>query len=382
MSTYNGELRVLHVIPTLGKGGAERLCLDIVRELAKRGDVQTMLICLRGHNAYAEEYSDLVTETANASVVPSITGEWKINLSEYENLVSRFNPHIIHSHLYESEIVVHTAVARDVKYFMHCHQNTPQLHRPRFSDIFSRKRIYELYERRFLLKKFEKCGKRFFCISTNTQRYFKSNLPKGLKNNTLLLPNALDHGRFSSKTAHGPKRNGKVKLITVGRLIPKKNHAFLLHVVRELHRRGINAGLTIIGEGEERNKLKERIGAMQLNESVTMPGNLEHIEAHLWEHHIYVHSAIEEAFGLVIAEAMAAGLPVVSLDGGGNRDLITEGETGFMLDIPDHVLFADRIEQLINSPELYTYISKNASAFSAKYDIVKYCDDLIHNYRN
>ena len=63
--------------------------------------------------------------------------------------------------------------------------------------------------------------------------------------------------------------------------------------------------------------------------------------------HLYVHSALEEAFGIAIAEAMAAGLPVVATCVGGIPDVVADGETGWLVASGDARALADRLEELI-----------------------------------
>ena len=86
-------------------------------------------------------------------------------------------------------------------------------------------------------------------------------------------------------------------------------------------------------------------------------------------------------FGLVILEAMATGLPVVSLDGYGNRELIIENENGFML--PNNAsaaAFAEKIIFMINNPEERIRMGKYSSQFVKKYDLNHYSQTLIDLY--
>jgi glycosyltransferase involved in cell wall biosynthesis len=88
-----------------------------------------------------------------------------------------------------------------------------------------------------------------------------------------------------------------------------------------------------------------------------------------------------EPFGLVILEAMASGLPVVSLDGFGNRELMKESENGFM--VPNNATaedFAEKIIYFISNPSEIERMGKFAVEFSKHYDIDHYTDRLIEIY--
>ena len=89
---------------------------------------------------------------------------------------------------------------------------------------------------------------------------------------------------------------------------------------------------------------------------------------------------IVEGFGLVLLEAMAAGLPIVSLDGRGNRGLIKDGENGFFIIEENAGLFVDKILLLANDEPLYRQMSAQAVEFARGYDIKNYVDRLLALY--
>ena len=79
---------------------------------------------------------------------------------------------------------------------------------------------------------------------------------------------------------------------------------------------------------------------------INFHGNVKNVKEHLSESNIYLHTATYEPFGLVILEAMAAGLPVITLNGKGNKDFIEQGVNGFIHANQDVELFANNIIEL------------------------------------
>ncbi len=79
---------------------------------------------------------------------------------------------------------------------------------------------------------------------------------------------------------------------------------------------------------------------------------------------------------------MASGLPVITTDGYGNRDLIKEGINGFMIWKRDPEEFAKKIIELLNTPDLYNSMSKNAIEFASGFDVKPYCEKLLKIYKD
>jgi glycosyltransferase involved in cell wall biosynthesis len=374
--------RIVHVIPSLRKGGAERLCLDIARRLNQNSDVETKVVIMRSINEYALEYPDVTPVVVNSSVVPSILGKWKIELNEWDAFVKEFNPNIIHSHLFEAEMMTRYSTMEGVHYFTHCHDNMPQLKRLSWDELGAKHRLTESYERRFLIRQYAACANQFIAISSDTEQYFRSNLPTPLSDTVVRMPNAIDHGRFSAQSASNPTEGGELRLINIGSFVQKKNQRFLLHVLLRLRNNGVNATLTLVGDGPLRQQVEKEALALGLENHVRFVGNVSNVESMLWACHLYVHSASYEPFGLVILEAMAAGLPVVALDGRGNRELHQDGINGYLVKEPDSETFAARIVECTHNIAIWKGMSANSIEFSKQYDIEGYVNRLMRLYSN
>ncbi|MEO1050662.1 MAG: glycosyltransferase, partial [Bacteroidota bacterium] len=166
-----------------------------------------------------------------------------------------------------------------------------------------------------------------------------------------------------------------------GRLVPKKNHEFLIDVVHHLSQKYPKRFvLKIFGEGEMHESLQAKITDYGLQNSVFLMGVSDSIEEHYRNSDLYLHSAIDEPFGLTILEAMASGLPVVTLDGGGNRDFIVHEENGFILPVSDVEAFSDVIMKIVNNSHVYDALSKKSVETSRNYDIANYINKLLEVY--
>ncbi len=125
--------------------------------------------------------------------------------------------------------------------------------------------------------------------------------------------------------------------LAINRFIPKKNLAFLISSYAKYREKMGNLAwdLVLCGDGELRTQLEKQITDLGLNEYVHLPGFLQQEELLPYFAHAgcFIHASIQEQWGLVVNEAMAAGLPVlVSNRCGCFEDLILEGINGFGFD--------------------------------------------------
>ena len=250
-------------------------------------------------------------------------------------------------------------------------------------SIKSKRDLTNYFEKRYLLKCYRKNGgNNFIAISEDISNFLRTVLPKDLQS-IQLLQNAIDLKRFEKPMDFNKVRDNAVfNMVSIGRLDKNKNHQFLIDVVLELKNRKIPVHLTIVGEGDERISLQEKIVQLNLSDQLSLVGLQEKVEMYLWNADLYVHSAITEGFGLTLIEAMSCGLPVVCTDGKGNRDLIQEGENGFMVGERDPKLLADKIELLLKNDNLRLEMGEKARKFAQGFGIEKYVESLLLLYKN
>ena len=79
-------------------------------------------------------------------------------------------------------------------------------------------------------------------------------------------------------------------------------------------------------------------------------------------------SLVEESFGMIIAEAMANGIPVITTDKGAQAELISDGIDGYQVPVRDAGAIADRIDHLVESPDTYSRLSEKALERAAAFD--------------
>lgn len=131
------------------------------------------------------------------------------------------------------------------------------------------------------------------------------------------IPNGIDVERFRFDPAQREAVRAELGLTdefavgNVGRLCYQKNQSFLLDVFAELLKQRPDSRLILVGDGEDREKLKEKAERLEISDKVIFYGVTNQIEQILWAMDVFAFPSRFEGFGIVAIEAQAAGLPVL-----------------------------------------------------------------------
>ena len=127
----------------------------------------------------------------------------------------------------------------------------------------------------------------------------------------------------------------KIRFGTVGRLVPAKDHALLIEAFAKIAGKYSGAELHIYGYGPLEQELRERISRLGLESRVTLEGRTDDAASALASLDVFVLSSVNEGLPLVILEAMAAGLPVVSTRIGGVPEVAPEHRVAWFCEAGD-----------------------------------------------
>ena len=325
------KIKIIYIIPTLDMGGAERLLVDIVKNLNQER-FASKVVCLKKFGFWGIELKKLG--------VPLILAgrREKLGLSTFFNLVKILKSQkadIVHTHLFGADVFgIMAAKLAGVKVIVSTEHNLN-------------------YQENFF-KKFIKRYTNIFAdvivaVSAAVKNYVVGS--EEIKENKVeVIYNGVDIKKFLNETRN--YKNGREDIIigSLGRLTKQKGFDYLIEAIAAITGSG-KIKCLIAGEGEKRKKLKKQIKKLNLGSRVELLGWRRDTKEFLNSLDIFVLPSRWEGFGIAILEAGLSGLPVVAAKVDGIREIIKDGEDGLLFAKGNIAGLTEKINYLVNSPE-------------------------------
>jgi glycosyltransferase involved in cell wall biosynthesis len=161
---------------------------------------------------------------------------------------------------------------------------------------------------------------------------------------------AADRGAARAALGAGP---AEIVVGSVGRLVPVKNYELLVRAFgRVAGSRRTPLRLVLVGDGPERAALARAAVAAGVDRTTAFLGHREDVADLLVGFDVFVLPSISEGLSNTLLEAMAARVPVVASDVGGNREIVQEGRSGVLFASRDEAGLAERLAQIVDDPGL------------------------------
>lgn len=357
-------MRVLNILLGGGVGGIENLCKDIGRKAKFQN---AFFFIISGGLIYEEMKKEgLTVHSFEKCLTKKISFKQIIALKEY---AKNYDVIVVHhnsliTHLY---YVILKLVLPTKKYVFVAHSCFDE------KDYFNQK----LWVKRFLRKLFLK---RALCISDKV--IFVSKAGKRSYLQRFLIPeqkmcviyNGIDINLLKKETKSNEifKKRDSYRITYIGRLVEIKGVHLLIDAVLQLINEGYNVYLDIIGEGNYRNLLEQKVKDNNLEKYITFQGVQRNISIFLNNSDIFVYPSIcEEVFGISIVEAMSYEIPCVANRVGGIPEVIIEQYNGAISENKTGHSIAQAIKKLINLYETDSIgiMKQNCRKTALKFDI-------------
>jgi glycosyltransferase involved in cell wall biosynthesis len=363
------KAKIIHIIPTLGVGGAERIVIDIVKNINKREFEATIIVLFS--EIYCDEMYKKVIKENNISVT-FLNKKQGFDFSIIFKLIKIFKeirPDVIHTHTFACIYSIFPAIFSRVPLRVHTVHSMAKKELP----WYYQKIMYLSYK----MFKFVPVA-----ISTNVKksimRIYKlqpSKIPQ--------IDNGIELTKYYKKKYDINKK--QIKLVHVGRFQEPKNHRLLIDIFLKVRNTYPDSKLILVGDGELKFDIERKVKYLGLERSVEFTGVVSNVEDYLADADIFVLASIYEGLPLVVIEAMAAGLPVLSTNVGGISELVEDGFNGYLVDINSEEEFVTKLNRLIKDDTLRGEFSINSLEKVKEYDVkkmIKSYEELYHSISN
>ena len=199
-----------------------------------------------------------------------------------------------------------------------------------------------------------------------------------------IIPNGLPEQAFAARQPALAREDGVQRIGFVSRMNdPSKNHELFLRVAAKLALRFPLLQFVLAGDGPLRQHLEQVAQSLGVDGRVVFLGDRRDIPAVLASLDISVLPSRSESLSNVVLESMAAGVPVVATDVGGNCELIRDGEEGLLVPLGDEEALGCALERLLHDVELRREMGRRARASAlANYSVEKIRDQYRDLYRS
>jgi len=170
----------------------------------------------------------------------------------------------------------------------------------------------------------------------------------------------------------------EIHLIFVGTITPNKRPLVAVKTLEMLLEKGYKVTLNLIGGGSQTEEIKQYIDSKRLNDYVFILGKVNPTEVieFFKTSHFLVFMSMSEGWPKVVAESMWWGCLPITTNVSCVKQMVDSGNRGVLVE-PDLVLVADSIEKMINNPELYTKMCKEAMNWAREYHFERFEQEII-----
>lgn len=344
-------MRIVHLLWGLSYGGIETMVINIANEQSRLGHSVSLVVI-------------------DSRINESITA----NLDQSVKLYCIGRPNGSHNPWYVLKL--NNTIRRIKADFIHFHSvNIPRLICKRYVKHWCTTH-HTIWIKDFA--KYFSDDLHIFAISNKAAE----NLAKNANIHPKVVVNGIPTSEYQRRDAFAP---GKcLQIIQVGRLTPSiKGQDLTVAATKILKDRGLSVHIDFIGEGEAAATLKRMITDLGLQNEITLKGSMpqEYLKAHLKDYDLLVQPSRIEGFGLTVAEAMAACVPVVVSDLPPLLEVINNGECGLSFKANDATDLARAIEKTISDYDL-NRIALAADRAKSLYDVSTTAANYLKEYEN
>jgi len=339
-------MKIMHIICGPGAGGAEVFVKDMSLEMSRRGHkIHVVFLQTAKESGRQEEFGLrflklLLDEGISYEFIGAKSRKNPLlGIITLKRIIKRFNPDIVHSHLYWPLLFLIFIRGFPVIFTKHSIQfGAPKI---LLQILLTRVSAFVAI--------CEACKKKFLTVA-----------------GTKIVQ--IDNGTsFKVKPEQVDVASPTVRLLYVGRLFAVKNIGLVLHACSELS--DLEFELRIAGEGPQLLELQSLAADLKVDHKVNFLGNIEDVSNEMLRTDIFLMSSLSEGLPISLIEASLSGLPCLVTDVGGCGEVIKRCQNGFVVPSGDLFSYSQKLRLMIEDGALRETFSRNAKQRSQHYSI-------------
>lgn len=340
-------MKILQIIPWLGLGGAEVMCENLCNELKNMGHDVTVVSFFNKNTA--------ITERMNENGIPVLflNKQDGFDCSVFKklfDLIKSIKPDVVHTHLHAGMYAVPVAMFSGVRRIVYTVHNVASKETTKLGKLLNQ--VF------FRFRRVTPVALSASIQKTILEVYHLSEDKVPVVLNGVALEKCIVKNDYSIAQS--------AQIINVARMMEVKNHHELLKGFRLLLDKGIDARLTLIGDGELRDSVLEQIQHLELQERVKLIPKTDNVYPFLSDADIFILPSKYEGIPMSIIEAMGTGLPIVASKVGGIPDMLENNQSALLCE-PNAEAISVCLERFIGSETLRTSCGENARNTSSRF---------------
>ncbi|ALO36465.1 hypothetical protein CMT41_18240 [Colwellia sp. MT41] len=350
----NSKPVIAHLIYRFDIGGLERVMVNCINAMQNEG-YQHIVIALTEVSDFAKHLNDSVkVYQLDKKSGKDLKSHWRLL-----KLLRKIKPDLLHT--YNLATIEYHPISRLAGVKAHIHAE----HGRDNSDPQGLNKKHNLL--RQLISPFVDY---FVPVSTDLHQWLDVTVGVSNKKN-VLIRNGINIDEFHHLRNHQEDNEHQVRFIHVARLDPVKNQVGLLKAFAILvQRKKLTVNdiyLTVVGDGNEMQALIVLAEGLGISSLIEFTGARSNIAELLSNSDVFVLSSIAEGIPMTVLEAMASSLPVISTNVGGLAELVTDDETGYLVEKQNAEALSSAMEKYINNSKLIKLHGRSARSYIFKH---------------
>ncbi len=339
--------KILLVIPTLEQGGGQKFVMDLAQKLDKNKFQVRVLVFYKKNNSVFDLF-------AEKNGIDTVYLDKQVGLDigffkQVKKALKEYAPDVIHTNLDSLLYLLPFYKRKQIK--IHT------IHTLAEKEAIGLQRVV-----RFIAYKIVNVKPIGISDTVADSIAAEHGIPREAID---IVYNGVDCARYDLPK----KESSTINFVTVGTIYYVKNYDFLIDCFYNVCQKYDNLHLSILGDGILRQELENKIKKLDLVDKVTITGVVSDVEIYLSKADIYVATSLFEGLPLSMLEAMSAGLPIISTNVGGVKDIIRDGENGILVESGNENAYTKAMEQMISDSEKRLSYARKSKQLSKNYDI-------------